>query len=172
VQTQRKLRSSVQQRYGKRTRYAPHSSGSHHVLCEPGSCSRGYGSLSLGKLFGHILSALRKLGTLMEDSPLGLDKWLCAMWLIANAKNGISSYEIHRALGVTQKTAWFLLHRIRKAMQTGTFRKLTGEVEADETYIGGRESNKHSEARKNTGRGTVGKAIVLGLLERNGEMPK
>jgi hypothetical protein len=68
----------------------------------------------------------------MEDSPLGLDKWLCAMWLIVNAKNGISSYEIMRALGVTQKSAWFLLHRIRLAMKTGTFKKLGSTVEADE----------------------------------------
>ncbi len=78
-----------------------------------------------------------KIGTIMEDSPLGLDKWICGMWLIANAKNGVSSYEIHRALGITQKTAWFLLHRIRLAMKTGTFRKLSGVVEADETFIGG-----------------------------------
>ena len=70
-----------------------------------------------------------KIGTIMEDSPLGLDKWLTAIWLIANAKNGISSWEIHRALGITQKSAWFLLHRIRLAMQNGTLAKLKGEVE-------------------------------------------
>ncbi len=78
-----------------------------------------------------------KIGTIMEDSPIGLDKWLTAIWLIVNAKNGISSYEIHRGVGITQKSAWFLLHRIRKAMQTGTFNKLCGDVEVDETYIGG-----------------------------------
>src|SRR5256885_14324113 len=77
-----------------------------------------------------------KVGTVMEDSPISLDKWLCAFWLIANAKNGISSYEIHRSLGVTQKTAWFLLHRIRLAMQDGSFVTFKGQVEADETYIG------------------------------------
>src|SRR5438552_230106 len=77
-----------------------------------------------------------KVGTIFEDSPLGLDKWLGAVWLIANAKNGISSYEIHRALGVTQKSAWFMLHRVRLAMQTGTFEKMTGTVEADETFVG------------------------------------
>jgi len=76
-----------------------------------------------------------KLGTIFEDSPIGLDKWLPAIWLLVNAKNGISSYELHRALGVTQKTAWFMLHRIRLAMQTKTFTKrFKGEVEVDETY--------------------------------------
>src|SRR5687767_11720992 len=78
-----------------------------------------------------------KVGTIFEDSPLGLDKWLPALWMIANAKNGISSYEVHRALGVTQKTAWFMMHRIRLAMQTESFAKLGGEVEADESFIGG-----------------------------------
>ncbi len=78
-----------------------------------------------------------KVGTVMEDSPIGLDKWLAAMWMITNAKNGISSCEISRALDITQKSAWFLLHRIRLAMQAGTFEKLSGQVEADETFIGG-----------------------------------
>ncbi len=76
-----------------------------------------------------------KVGTIFEDSPLGLDKWLPAVWLIANCKNGISSYELAKDLGVTQKTGWFMLHRIRLAMQTGTFEKLSGQVEADETFI-------------------------------------
>jgi transposase-like protein len=84
-----------------------------------------------------------KVGTVMEDSPIGLDKWLSAVWLITNAKNGISSCEISRALKVTQKTAWFLLHRIRLAMQSGTFEKLSGQVEVDETYIGGLARNMH-----------------------------
>src|SRR6185295_9063241 len=70
-----------------------------------------------------------KLGTLMEDSPIGLDKWMAAIWMIGASKNGISSYEIHRSLGITQKSAWFLMHRIRLAMQTGTFENLSGEVE-------------------------------------------
>jgi len=82
-----------------------------------------------------------KVGTVMEDSPIGLDKWLSAIWLIVNAKNGISSYEVHRAIGVTQKTAWFLLHRIRLAMRTGTFKKLSGTIECDETFIGGLSKN-------------------------------
>jgi len=110
-----------------------------------------------------------KRGTIMEDSAIGLDKWLAAIWLIANAKNGVSSYEIHRALGVTQKSAWFLLHRIRLAMQTGTFEKMSGTVEADETFIGGlsRNMHKHARERKITGPGGCGKAIVFGLIERN-----
>jgi transposase-like protein len=108
----------------------------------------------------------------MEDSPIGLDKWLSAIWLIVNAKNGISSYEIHRALGITQKSAWFLLHRIRKAMQTGTFNKLIGPVEIDETFIGGLARNMHraDKARKIHGTGGAGKVAVMGLLERHGEV--
>jgi transposase-like protein len=115
-----------------------------------------------------------KHGTVMEDSPIGLDKWLAAIWLIANAKNGVSSYEIHRALGVTQKSAWFMLHRIRLAMQTGTFQKMSGTVEVDETFIGGLSRNMHKHAReaKITGPGGCGKAIVMGILERHGEDSK
>jgi transposase-like protein len=113
-----------------------------------------------------------RVGTIFEDSALPLDKWLAAIWMIANAKNGISSYELHRALGVTQKTAWFILQRIRLAMQTGTFEKLAGEIEADETYIGGKVRNMHVAQKHKRGRGTggVGKAIVMGLLERHGKV--
>jgi transposase-like protein len=109
-----------------------------------------------------------KIGTIMEDSPISLDKWLCAFWLIVNAKNGISSYELHRALGLTQKTAWFLLHRIRLAMQEGSFDKFSGKVEADETYIGAKARFMHKHKR--TGKtGMVGKTAVVGLLERSTE---
>jgi len=115
-----------------------------------------------------------KVGTIFEDSPLGLDKWLSAVWLIVNAKNGVSSYEIHRALGVTQKTAWFMLQRIRLAMQTGSFaKKLSGHVEVDETFIGGKARNMHKarKARANLSpTGMVGKVAVMGLLERHGEV--
>lgn len=109
-----------------------------------------------------------KQGTIMEDSPLGYDKWMCAVWLIANAKNGISSYEIHRAIGVTQKSAWFMLHRIRLAMKTGSFLKMSGTIETDETFVGGKAKNMHKDKREAVikGRGAVGKAIVMGLLER------
>lgn len=111
-----------------------------------------------------------KVGTIFEDSALGLDKWLAAIWMIANAKNGISSYEIARALGITQKSAWFVLHRIRLAMQTESFGKLDGEVEVDEIYIGGKARNMHRGKRKVKGSGTVGKAVVMGLLERHSEV--
>ena len=112
-----------------------------------------------------------KVGTIFEDSPIGLDKWFTAIWLIGSAKNGISSYEIHRANGVTQKTAWFMLHRIRLAMQTETFEKMGGEVEVDETFIGGKARNMHAAKRRERikGRGVVGKTAVMGLLERNGK---
>ena len=109
-----------------------------------------------------------KVDTIFEDSPLGLDKWFVAVWCIANAKNGISSCEVTRALGVTQKTAWFMLHRIRVAMRTRCFRKFSGEVESDETFVGGKAANMHKSRRERAiqGRGAVGKAIVHGLLER------
>jgi transposase-like protein len=108
-----------------------------------------------------------KIGSIFEDSPLPLSKWMTAVWMIVNAKNGISSWEIHRALGLTQKTAWFVLHRIREALRTGTFEKFDGTVESDETFVGGKEINKHNDKKLNQGRGAVGKAIVMGVLERS-----
>jgi transposase-like protein len=102
-----------------------------------------------------------KTGTIFEDSPLGLDKWFVAVWCIANAKNGISSHELGRALDVTQKTAWFMLHRIREAMKTGTFDKLDGTVETDETYIGGKASNMHKAKREKKIKGRGATAIPL-----------
>jgi transposase-like protein len=112
-----------------------------------------------------------KVGTIFEDSPIPLEKWLPALWLVVNCKNGISSYEIARALGVSQKTAWFMTHRIRLAMQTGSFEKMSGEVEVDETYIGGKARFMHKGKRKLkiTGTGGMGKVAVMGLLERHGE---
>jgi len=111
-----------------------------------------------------------KTGTIFEDSPLGLDKWLPTVWMIANCKNGVSSWEIHRAIGVTQKTAWFMLHRIRLAMQDKSGGKLGGEVEVDETFIGGKARNMHKgrKARAIKGTGGMGKVAVMGLLERHG----
>jgi hypothetical protein len=113
-----------------------------------------------------------KVGTIFEDSPLGLDKWFAAIWLIANCKNGVSSYEIHRGIGVTQKTAWFMLHRIRLAMETGSFLKSGGEFEADETFVGGKATNMHAGRKARTtegGRGAKGKEVVMGVLRRGNE---
>jgi transposase-like protein len=109
-----------------------------------------------------------KVGTIFEDSPIGLDKWLPALWMIVNHKNGISSHELARALGVTQKTAWFMNHRLRLAMQSNSIEKISGEVEVDETYIGGK-ARYISKGKRLKGRasGYRGKAIVMGLLERN-----
>ena len=114
-----------------------------------------------------------KVGTIFEDSPLGLDKWLPAVWLATNSKNGISSYELGRALGVTQKSAWFMLHRIRLAMQTKSFLRLSGEVEVDETFIGGKARNMHKDDRERkgiNGGGMGGKTAVLGMVERGGRV--
>jgi transposase-like protein len=113
-----------------------------------------------------------KTGTILEDSPLGLDKWLPVIWLVTNCKNGVSSWEIHRAMGVTQKTAWFMLQRARLALQGKKAAKLSGEVEADESFIGGkaRFMHAHKRAEKIHGRGPDGKAIVAAVLERGGEI--
>jgi transposase-like protein len=117
-----------------------------------------------------------KVGSIFEDSALGLDKWLTAAWMICNCKNGVSSCEIARSIGVTQKTAWFMAHRIRKAMQTGSFMKLGGNggngVEVDETFIGGKARNMHiaKRQRRITGTGTKDKVAVVGILERGGHV--
>lgn len=116
-----------------------------------------------------------KVGTIFEDSPLPLEKWLPVAWMIANCKNGVSSWEIHRAVGVTQKTAWFMLHRIRLAMQDEcSGGKLGGEVEVDETYIGGRARNMHKARRERAlegkGGGSVGKVGVQAMLQRGGKI--
>lgn len=114
-----------------------------------------------------------KTGTVMEDSPIGLEMWLPAFWLLANCKNGISSYELHRALGVTQKTAWFMLQRIRLAMETQAAGKIDGDggpIEIDETFIGGRYQNMHRSRRMKLPNGLKadkGKAVVMGMLERD-----
>src|ERR1700730_7793314 len=110
-----------------------------------------------------------KVGTIFEDSPLGLEKWLPATWLIVNAKNGISSCELARSLGVTQKTGWFMLHRIRLAMQDGGGLTFGGKVEVDETFIGGRARGmnaKQRARRKKNGTGQWNLTPVQGILER------
>ncbi|MFZ0563908.1 MAG: IS1595 family transposase [Terriglobales bacterium] len=116
-----------------------------------------------------------KTGTIFEDSPIGLDKWLTAMWMIVNAKNGVSSWEIHRSLKVTQKTAWFMLHRVRLSMKEdfghGPLTKIGGpdsEVEVDETFIGGKKQNMHKDkkVRYEAKGGASGKTVVQGILDR------
>jgi len=114
-----------------------------------------------------------KVGTVMEDSAIPLDKWLMAMWMVTNCKNGISSYEIAKDVKVTQKSAWFMLHRIRLAMQDDTSDgKLNGHVEVDETFIGGKARNMHLDKRERriTGTGGKDKTIVFGALERGGKI--
>jgi len=114
-----------------------------------------------------------KVGTIFEDSPLGFDKWLPALWLLTNCKNGISSYELGRALGVTQKSAWFMLHRLRMALHDGDTTKFDGHVEADETYIGGKARNMHASKKRRVmmkrGRSIAGKVAVMALLDRHGK---
>src|SRR5271165_5697107 len=113
-----------------------------------------------------------KTGTIFQDSPLGLDKWLPVMWMVVNCKSGVSSYEIHRAMGVTQKTAWLMLHRCRLAMQDTTGGKLGGEVEVDETFVGGKARNMHKDKRaaEITGTGGKDKEIAMGMVERGGNV--
>lgn len=123
-----------------------------------------------------------RVGTIFEDSPISLSKWLTAIWLLPNCKNGISSYELHRDLGVTQKTAWFMLHRIRRAIKAKSFdKKLSGVVEADESFIGGLFKNMHEGRKKKiraestnkgaaTQRSSIGKTLVQAVLERDGEV--
>src|SRR5271157_1641064 len=113
-----------------------------------------------------------KVGTVFEDSPIPLEKWLPAAWMLVNCRNGVSSYEIHRALGVTQKTAWFMLHRIRLAMQRKPSGKLGGGglgVEVDETFIGAHARNVHVDKRAEKF-GTANKAVIVGVLQRGGEI--
>ena len=119
-----------------------------------------------------------KLGTIFEDSPIKLDKWLTALWMLVNCKNGVSSYEVAKAIGITQKSAWFVLHRLRFALQTGSITKLGGNsapVEVDETFIGGKARFMHRSKRERLSRnggmqGGSGKAVVMGLLERGGKV--
>lgn len=111
-----------------------------------------------------------KRGSIFEDSPLSLDKWLVALWLVVNCKNGVSSYEVARDLQITQQTAWFMLHRLRLVMQNGSFEKMSGQIEADETLIGGKARFMHKDRKERIlkhGRGSAGKTVVMGLLERH-----
>ncbi len=140
--------------------------GSDHVIFQ-----QKYNRWQCGKLHPRRQFTL-KTGTIFEDSPIGLDKWLAAMWIVVNCKNGVSSYEIARALGVTQKTAWFMNHRIRFALHEAMNGKLSGHVEADETFIGGKARNMHvaKRLRRITGTGGKDKTAVIGMLERGGKI--
>jgi transposase-like protein len=112
-----------------------------------------------------------KKGTIFEDSPIALSKWLPALWMYSAFKKGVSSHQLARNLGVTQKTAWFMSHRIRLAMEIGHFESpLSGEVEADETFVGGKARFQHEAKKKHIGTGGMGKVAVMGLLERHGEL--
>ena len=113
-----------------------------------------------------------KVGSIFEDSAIPLDKWLVGIWLIANSKNGISSHELGRALGITQKSAWHLLHRVRLAMQAESFDKFDGGIEVDESFIGAKACNMHKHIRKQkiTGTGASGKTLVAGVLQRGGRV--
>lgn len=115
-----------------------------------------------------------RVGTIFEESPLPLSKWLIAYWLVTNAKNGISSCELARSMGIRQATAWFLLHRVRHSIQVGSLEKMTGTVEVDETYVGQKAKTMHFDKKKEKikGRGVDGKAIVFGLLERGHKADK
>jgi transposase-like protein len=117
-----------------------------------------------------------KVNTIFEDSPLGLDKWMTAFWMLVNCKNGVSSMEIHRTLGITQKSAWFMLQRLRTALHNRTFGSTTkiggpdSEVESDETFVGGITKNMHRDRKlRLVQQGGIhgGKAIVQGILDRN-----
>lgn len=112
-----------------------------------------------------------KVGTVMEDSPIALDKWLVTLWMLVNCKNGISSYEVMRTVGVTQKSAWFMLQRLRLALQDDKAVKIGGTVEVDETFIGGSARNMHSSRRRKAmAYRHKGKSVVLGFLERGGRV--
>jgi transposase-like protein len=141
------------------------------TICCPQCGATNVGTIASRRMFQCKNKECRKqfsakVGTIFEDSPLGLDKWFVAVWSITNAKNGISSCELARAIGVTQKSAWHMLHRIRLAMSSGSFQKISGICEADETFVGGKLGNKHSNKKPKRSAGIQGKAVVTGLLER------
>ena len=140
-------------------RYCPHC-GSTETFENPASENRPYRCKACGQHFSV------RLGTVMERSKISLQKWAIAIYLHLTSLKGVSSMKLHRDIGVTQKTAWFMLQRIRKAWSTGDLEQFVGPVEVDETYFGGKERNKHKGKKLKAGRGTVGKTAVVGAKDR------
>jgi transposase-like protein len=147
------------------------------VLCPTcGNAAKRLGDSQMWKCYSKPAHPRQKFtlkkGTIFEDSPLPLEKWMMAIWLIANCKNGISSCELARHLDITQKAAWHMDHRIRAAMRVGSLEKLAGDVEVDETFIGGKARNMHvaKKLRRITGTGGKDKVAVMGILSRGGEV--
>ena len=112
-----------------------------------------------------------KVGTIFEDSPSGMDKWLIALWMLTNCRDGVSSYEVSRSIEVKQRTAWFMLHRLHTLMHEDDATLLSGEVEMDETFVGGKAKNIHKKDRvRKISQPNKGKTLVVGMLERRGRV--